>query len=424
MKKLSIIFFMVVMGMATSQLWAQDFDYHLEESPAISWNGVPMFDARMMASAGISLMASAPFAAVINPALIASEGKFLLGFSYDKLKHEAFQYWGVNQGVIINEKPIWDNYSDFSGFAGAFKVKGIRFAAGWYLSNLLRFPSFKYEEQYQYDQNYYYQGLFSGTENTYFAAAAFKWGKAVDLGIKLDVISGKRDVTVTDFFYGYIYDDRNDTWYRRTIILEQQENHEFTLLVPTAGVCLQLSSHWMVGTALVYPLKGTVKRTLIRLWQNAQDNIDIGQIQHSSDTLYRPAKIYLGTTWEIPLNRYSRALKRFILAAETKYTLWSGYKYIFFNEEMPRDMKNTMTLGLALEYGSLSSKGDFFLRMGFSLDPQPVKEPGTTLKVLTGGIGTRFGPIAGDIGLAYFYGAPGGINLDHIILNGTLSIKL
>jgi hypothetical protein len=90
---------------------------------------------------------------------------------------------------------------------------------------------------------------------------------------------------------------------------------------------------------------------------------------------------------------------------------------------MPRDMKNTMVLGFGLEYGSLSPKSDFFLRLGFSLDPQPLKEPETTLKVLTGGIGVRFGILAGDIGFAYYYGSPGGVNQDHLIFNGTLSIK-
>jgi hypothetical protein len=221
MKKLSVIFFMVMMIIRSFDLLAQNFDYHLEESPAISWNGVQMFDARMMALGGISLMASESF-----------------------------------------------------------------------------------------------------------AAAAFKWGKTLDIGIKFDYIKGKRDVTVTDFEYRYFYEWIEQAYFAKTIILKQQENHKYTLLVPTVGVRLRLSSRWAVGT-----------------------------------------------TWEIPLNQKTRSPKRFILAAESEYTLWSGYKYIFFDEEMPGDMKNTLVLGLGLEYGSYSSKGDFFLRLGFSLDPQPLKEP-------------------------------------------------
>lgn len=423
MKKLSFIFFIVMMIIDSFVLWAQNFDYHLEESPAISWNGVQMFDARMMALGAISLMASESFAAAINPALISPHPKLRLGVSFDKLRQEAFQYWGVNQGVIFNKKPYAANHTDFNGLVGSFGIGGIRFTAGWFLSNLLHFPSFKYEEEYAYGQKYYYEGVFSGTENTYFAAAAFKWGKALDIGIKFDYIRGKRDVTVTDFEYRYFYEWIEDAYYGRTITLKQRENHKYNLLVPTVGVRLRLSPRWIVGTALVYPLKGTVKRTVARSWQNFQDNINIVLRQQSSDTRYSPAKIYLGTAWEIPLNRNSRSPKRFILAAESKYTLWSGYKYIFFDEEMPREMKNTLVLGLGLEYGSYSSKGDFFLRLGFSLDPQPLKEPETTLKVLTGGIGVRFWILSGDIGLAYYYGSAGGVNQDHLIFNSTLSIK-
>jgi hypothetical protein len=76
------------------------------------------------------------------------------------------------------------------------------------------------------------------------------------------------DVTVTDFDYSYFYEFLEDTYYLRTITLKQREKHKYTLLVPTVGVRLRLSSKWTVGTALVYPLKGTVKRTLVRVWQN------------------------------------------------------------------------------------------------------------------------------------------------------------
>ena len=48
----------------------QAFDYHLEETPAVSWNRLPLFDARAMAAGGVSLLASPAFAAAFNPALI------------------------------------------------------------------------------------------------------------------------------------------------------------------------------------------------------------------------------------------------------------------------------------------------------------------------------------------------------------------
>ena len=64
-KNIIILFFMITI--ASVMVWAQYFDYRLEESPAISWNGVHFFDARLMALGGISLLSSEPFLATINP---------------------------------------------------------------------------------------------------------------------------------------------------------------------------------------------------------------------------------------------------------------------------------------------------------------------------------------------------------------------
>ncbi|MCK4836564.1 MAG: hypothetical protein KAT17_07995, partial [Candidatus Aminicenantes bacterium] len=63
-----ITLFIGLLGSSISG-YSQYFDYHREESPAISWNGVSLFDARLLATGGISLMSSAPFIAISNPAL-------------------------------------------------------------------------------------------------------------------------------------------------------------------------------------------------------------------------------------------------------------------------------------------------------------------------------------------------------------------
>jgi hypothetical protein len=333
----------------------------------------------------------------------------------------------VNQGVEISDIPLLDHHSHFSGFTGTFKIKGINISAGWYLSNLLQFPSFNFEyEEHQYNQYWSYAGTFSGTENTFFAAAAFRLGKMLDIGIKLDYIYGKRDVTVTDYGSAYFFEYIGQYYIWKEITIEQQEKHRLSYFVPTLGLRLQVSPGWMMGAALVYPLKGEVKRTVTRIFDNSTDGINITLPQNATDTLYPPAKMYLGTTFEIPLKGGASYSKRLLLASEANLTSWSGYKYIFFAEEKPRDMKNTMVWAFGLEYGVLSERRDFFVRLGLRLDPQPLREPDVTLKALTIGIGVRFGIAALDAGAAYYLGAHAGtrIEQDHFILNSTLSIRL
>lgn len=425
MKK-SIIVFLFAICTISLTLPAQNFDYRLEESPAVSWNGLYLFDARMTALAGISLLGSDPFAAALNPAFISnpSPGKILFGASFQGMRQEAFQYWGVNHGVAITNNPLSDRHFCLSGFTGTLAIKGIRFSAGWYLSNLLQFPSFNNEEEYEYEQLYSYRGSFSGKEHTFFAAAAVKLGKAFDIGVKLAYIYGKRNASTTRFT-SYYYDIDN-TWVRKDLEIRQQENHKLNVIVPTFGIRWQISPAWTVGSALVYPLDGEAERTIIRSFENITDSLVISETQNGADTLYRPVRIYSGTTFKIPLKVAgdSRAVKRFLLGAEAQVTFWSGYKYIFFDEEIPRDMRNTTVLALGLEYGVIFPKRDFFLRLGFRLDPQPLSDPLTTLKVLTGGFGFRFGKLTGDFGLAYYTGSPGGIKQNHFILNSTVSLKL
>ena len=419
-KNIIILFFMITI--ASVMVWAQYFDYRLEESPAISWNGVHFFDARLMALGGISLLSSEPFLATINPALIPINDKWVLGLSGNRLEYESFQYWGVNEGVVIASEPFYVRDLHVGGLAVSRSFNKIRFSAGWYLSNSFKFPDFYYQNDFEYEQYSIFSGSFSGREHTVFAAAAFKLFKTVDFGIKLDYITADRNVELVDFSSEWFL--INGTYIRKDTQLEQVENHKMALVRSTLGVKFQISPKWMVGTALVYSFKGKAERTITRTFENITDNLVFTNTQNATDTLYRPGKIYLGTTLTFPLKTDSPQQRRLILAAESAYTFWSGYQYIFFDEEIPRDLKNTLDLAIGMEYGLINPKGGFFLRLGFRLDPQPLVEPPTTLKVFSGGIGLQTGPVSADLGLSYYYGVAGDIAQNHFLLSGTISLKL
>lgn len=418
MKRRAPIFLMMLMSLFVAEIFSQHFDYRLEEAPALSWNGLPLFDARMMALGGISLTAAGPFAAVLNPALTPSPEKVMLGASFGGMHHEAFQYWGVNQGVKTKDTPLSNRNFLLSGLAAAFKTGGIRLSTGWVLSALRQFPSFTFRQEYEYDQYDAYSGDFAGRENTFFAAAALELTRNLDIGLKLAYISGQRQVEMIDFSrYYYLIDNE---WQIKDLAIRQHETHERSSIAASLGAVLKISPNWTVGAAFVYPFQGKVKRTVSRIFDNRTDQFDITDRQTGTDTLYQPAKALLGTTIHIPLN----AQKRLLLGAEAALTSWSGYKYVFFGDTMPRDMRDTVALALGVEYGSLSANRDLFFRLGFRLDPQPLREPATTLKALTGGLGLRLGSIGADVGAAYYSGSAGGVRQDHFVLNTTLHICL
>jgi hypothetical protein len=409
LKKFFFICFAIGLSLYPNVVSAQYFDYQREESPAISWNGVILFDARMLGVGGISLMASPAFAASINPALIPSTNNILIGASYEIMEHEAFQYWGVNQGVLYDP----DNHSarnyQPSGLTLTFPLKGIRFAAGWYTSNMLELPSFYYEFQ-----NWAYSGRFPGTENTFFAAAAFKFGKTIDIGIKLDVVAGKRDVEVNETYKGY------------PVEIQQRESHRLFYLAPAVGVVMRFSPTWTLGATVSQPIPGKARRTLDRFFKSSTETIEIIDLK-STDTLDRPTRFYLGTTFAPFTIRGDPGKKILTLAAELVYTPWSNYEYEFYSEILQRNMRNTLVLALGMElglYDLFKTNSDWFLRLGYRLDPQPVTEPEMSLKGITGGIGMRAGRVYLDAGVIYITGSHLEFSQKHWILNGTMQLRL
>lgn len=404
-RKRKFILFILCFCFSSFPSLAQNYDYHREESPAISWNGAQLFDARMTSAGGISLMASKSHAGAINPALIPANRETRFGFSFNIASYEAYQYWGVNQGVI--RKPDGTNDLDFhvGGLTFSFPVKNFRFLAGWYLSNLLKHPHFAYYERY-----WGYSGDFSGIENAYFLASAFKLGNAVDIGIKLDIRSGNRHVMVTEEYSG------------SPIQIQQQEDHKLTYLVSSVGAAFEISPSWKIGAVLVYPFNEKVKRTLIRSFES--NYTEISDSQNCTDTLYRPVKARIGASLTPFNNANSSSDKRITIAAEAMYVFWSKYQYIFFSETLPRNLRNTMVLALGMEYGTDETNRDLSFRLGYRFDPQPVTDPRMTLHALTGGIGIRFGKIITDFGCSFYFGSSGGVSQRHFVLNGTISIDL
>jgi hypothetical protein len=180
----------------------------------------------------------------------------------------------------------------------------------------------------------------------------------------------------------------------------------------------------MMGAALIYPFKGRVERSLTRSFENITDNLLITSTQNATDELYRPANLSLATRFTFPLKSGSNQKRQLLLAAESRYTLWSGYQYIFFDEEIPRDLKNILDLALGLEYALINSNGGLFFRLGFRLDPQPLVEPAAILKVFSGGFGLRAGPVSADMGLSYYHGQAGGIAQNHFLMSATLGFRL
>jgi len=392
-----------------TSLRSQNYDYHREESPSLSWNGVPFFDARMLGMGGISLMASPMFAASVNPALIPSGTVTYIGLSYERMEHEAFQYWGMNQGVFYTPNNLSAQNGYLSGVNVSTQLGGIRVSAGLLLNNLLKLPNFWYDGDYT-DYDY----RFTGEERTLYAAAAFSPSGNLDIGVKLAYLTGKREVSAEISRYG------------NTVITNQDEEHKLSCLIPSIGLVWSPSPSWKVATTVVYPVGGKARRRLISRFAGPSDTIELDSGE-SDDSFYRPPRFYFATS-VTPITSTTHQGKNVLtLAGEVVYSLWSDYEYETFSETVPRNMRNTLEIKLAMELGLFNlfnSGGDGFLRVGYRRDPQPVSLPEVTFNGFTGGIGVRFGRFLMDVGGIYYSGSTEGYKQNHWVINGTLGVKL
>jgi hypothetical protein len=384
----------------------QFFEYRSEESAVISWNGTTCYDARRLAAGGVSLLASGPFSAVANPALPAITDHISLGGSLDFVYFQAFQYWGVNQGVLTAPSGLDDRHAGISGFSIIVPVKSIRLSLGWYLADILEFPDFDQDDQY-----WGYSGDFQGREDRYFMGIAFRIGSRFQLGTRLEYGIGQRSVDMVEhsFYEG--------GWYS---FIEQAESHRSRSLNISVGMTVSLSSRWELGAVFDYPLYAEVDRSVERLFENNFPSPSIHDYQNSQDGHSIPAKIKLAASYLIWQKKYHHTTKKIILAAEAAMVFWSSYSYEFFGETLDRDLRNTPVAAFGIEYGCHNERFEYFLRAGYRMDTQPLKEPLTTVHAFSGGVGVARKRFSGNLGMAYYTGSAGNQSQSHFVFCATV----
>ncbi len=416
--KQSFYLFFVFFILSNQFIFPQNFEYRLEESSAISWNGINIFDARQLAAGDVSFFATNSYKGVSNPALLSIKEISSLGISFSAISYDSFQYRGINDGVETSTAPLTGSYYNLNSFAGSFKLSVFKISVGWFISDILRFPSFEFRNEYNYDQYDYYKGVFSGKKNNFFSSISFNINKNLSLGIKLDYILGKRDAAITD--HSSYYYTINGSSLLIDKFTKNIETNKISQLIPTIGISYKIDTDLLLSIAFVYPIQGSVKREIQRSFVNNTLNINMTNTENVSDPYYSPKKMLFGIKKELYLKSNNK-IRKLSIAIESKLIFWSDYKYIFFDENIDRDMKNSFVTGIGLELGIYSKKRDIFFRAGFKIDPQPLKSVNTTLKVISGGFGIRLGRFSGDIGTAYWFGNCSGIQRNNLIISSTIN---
>jgi len=415
MKNKNLYLFYILILLLNTLVYSRKFEYRLEESSIISWNGIYLLDARYIGT-GNSFFLSDALSGSLNPSLINDNKKNSLGFNYSFVSYDSFQYNGINEGVKKFSSPLYENIFVPSSFAGKFSFKNLSVNLGWYISEILRFPSFEFKKEYASGQFDFYKGIFSGLKNNLFFSILFKVNRNMRIGLKLDYVFGFRDIT-TEVHSAYIYTINGNTelidFYSKDYLI-----NNISQIIPTIGANYKINKLSEFAFYISYPYKGKVKRTITSSFINTNQNIKILREDSLTDNYYSPLKINVGYKKIFNFLKINEKYKKkLIIAFEAQYLFWSDYKYIFFDEEMDRDMTNSYLFGFGAEYGKYSEKKDVFYRAGFKIDKQPVNIVNTVFKMFSLGYGIRIGKFSFDIGSSYWLGSSNGINRNNFILS-------
>ena len=406
------ITFLFVFSTCIATLLPQNFDYHREESPAVGWTGASYHDPRMLACGGVSLMAARGFAAAVNPALLAGENQIGISGSTALVSYEAFQYYGVNNGVLIVPDGFRDNAVRFSGLALTLPLGRFGLSAGWRLHNILALPSFEH-----LIPGWEYKGDFSGGEDTFFTAVSWRPGHFWSFGVRLDYTRGKRSLELSEAYL-------SEGGGRSTII--HAEEHVSEILIPAAGISVSISPSWLMAASYSHPLNGEVERRVTRSLSHNWSPEGFRDIETATDRFHRPASLRMSTAVTPFRDQNLESGDRWTVAAEAVLVWWSSYEFEYFSEALRRDMRNTLSLRLAVEraWGGADGVGEYFLRLGYRYDPQPVRNPADTLHGVSCGLGMTGNGLSLDLGIAYHLSTGEGVGQDHFLCAAAVFIPL
>jgi hypothetical protein len=389
-----------------ADLIAQSADYHREESPVISWNGINLYDARSAATAGISVFSSTASAAVSNPALMRKTDVIYLSGSYTMIGSTAYQYGAMNTGVFYNVDKIYEFNDCFSNISSAFSLGELNIGVGYYKNTLIELPDFNVS-----GDGYSSSSVFSGKEDAFYFALSYPLSD-LTLGAKLTYISGNRSLNLTELYDSVI-----------TII--QNEDYDFDYFMLSFGTVWKTSEKLRLSAVFNFSIASTINSEIERSFDaQTAGGGHIYSTTSSEDDLYRPSKLII-SAHAIPfLSEMEKSEHELNIGLEIGYIFWNSYKYVTFGEELTRNFEDTVLLAIGIEL-PISCRGfDIALRGGYRLDPQPVPEPETTLHWLTFGAGLSIWDITLDVAGSYCFGSLTDWTAQNFSVITTLGIRL
>lgn len=336
-----------------------------------------------------------------NPALLSRLPKFTITVSGSVSRSSFFRYSLVNTGALTSEGNISMYILALDYLGASYSFKGWTIALNFAILEYYYRPGIhletRFENQIYHTLDFNQDGILS----TINLSLARKISDRFSLGFGVNVVRGWMEKTVDENF---VLDD---------FILEDEVKHDFKGFYVNGGIVYDVTDKLTLGAMIRTPYTKKSDSESRRLYRSAFEAIQSDAI--SENTYKQPLVIGVGVSYKLSENLR--------LASDLGFFNWASYEVISFDEELARDFKNILKIGMGAEYwGTFRLFGKRMktpLRIGFTYDPQPIKEPSVHYLYLTFGTGLHIGRFSVDLGamVGKEYGSDDNLNAQNVVLS-------
>lgn len=356
-------------------LWSQlVVGQYEDEAPFRTWNTLGFTTAPSLAMGEVQFtLASDCSVALSNPALLSKLPKITATFNSSYNLASFFKYSIINTGVLTSDKNVSLGFFalDFGGLS--VRVKDWTFALSMALVESYDRPravgNYYSWDRLVYSLKFDQEGVL---KNINFSAArrVFR-GLAAGIGL--------------NYVYGNLDKNMDENWFDSNIMITDNKSNEFQGFYLNGGLIWDYKDKLEVAVIFRTPyVKKSESESSLQYHASAADI----KIEATAQNEHKqPFVAGIGLSYE-----FSKVLR---IASDMAFFNWSRYSVKYYDEELKRDFKDIIKIGVGLEYISFL---DIFnqrmttpFRIGIHYDPQPMRELDSSYFYFSYGIGIHWG---------------------------------
>jgi hypothetical protein len=347
-----------------------------DEAPLRSWNVFGTSSAAALGLGGARFaVEETGQAASTNPALLALLPEYSLTLTVSSTSATLFKYSLVNTGVASTRGNLRATFVGPTAGAVALRKGAWALAFGSSVLEAYLRPSVGYLSP-SYSLEWEQTGLLRG----FSVSLARRLGRALSVGVGATYAAGRLSRSTVE------------GWPDEEITITDDKSEKFRGVFLNGGLRAELAS-WLTA-ALVFRspyVKKSDGESLLR-YEAPREGTDIRIEAEARNEYEQP--------WVVGIGTKIRLVDGLVAAADAAYFGWSRYAVLYFDEPLTRSFRDVVQLCGGIEYAlPVRVRGRdlaFPLRLGFTLDPQPMVLPRSSYSYISFGTGLRIGRLSVD----------------------------